>query len=84
MKSFKWLDFIMFVMQQKINKSYRVITKLSKHVGQHGKHWKEKRNAAIHMALEYKSTKKKDIIRGSKRNHKKEAPSFKLGLRMNM
>lgn len=36
------------------------------------------------MALEYKSTKKKDIIRDSKRNHKNEAASFKFGLRMNM
>lgn len=64
---------------------YRVITELSKHVWQHGKHWgKKKRNTEIHMSPEYKSTKKKDVICDSKRNHKKKATSFKSGLKMNM
>lgn len=45
---------------------------------------KKKRNAEIHMSPEYKSTKKKDVICDSKRNHKKKATSFKSGLKMNM
>lgn len=36
------------------------------------------------MSPEYQSTKKKDVICDSKRNHKKKAASFKFGLKMNM
>lgn len=34
------------------------------------------------MSPEYKSTKKKNVICDSKRNHKKKAASFKFDLKM--